>query len=114
MPKSVAYGAYRRAGSRLYGDVAKMAGKPRGRRGPSATSSCATAEEPTRAGTSGHRVKPADVSAGAMDGNERPRKRALLAAEGVLLRGFARRVEARSRLTSLPKQTSAKVGRNGQ
>jgi O-6-methylguanine DNA methyltransferase len=87
-----------------YGDVAKMAGKPRAARAVgNIMRDCGRADVPC------HRVIAAGGRLGGYGGNE-ALKRALLAAEGVPLRG-SRVVLKTSRLMSLPKQTSAKPGR---
>lgn len=87
-----------------YGDVAKMAGKPRAARAVgNIMRDCGRADVPA------HRVIAAGGRLGGYGGNE-ALKRALLAAEGVPLRG-SRVVIKTIRLTSLPKQTSAKLRR---
>jgi len=85
-----------------YGDVAKMAGKPRAARAVgNIMRDCGRADVPA------HRVIAAAGRLGGYGGNE-GLKRALLAAEGVPLRG-SRVVLKTVRMTSLPKRTSAKV-----
>lgn len=87
-----------------YGDVAKMAGKPRAARAVgNIMRDCGRSDVPA------HRVIAAGGRLGGYGGNE-ALKRALLAAEGVPLRG-SRVVLKTVRLTSLRKQTSAKLSR---
>jgi O-6-methylguanine DNA methyltransferase len=84
-----------------YGDVAKMAGKSRAARAVGNIMRDCGTDVPA------HRVIAAGGRLGGYGGNE-ALKRALLAAEGVPLRG-SRVVLKTVRLTSLAKQTSAKV-----
>jgi O-6-methylguanine DNA methyltransferase len=89
-----------------YGDVAKMAGKPRAARAVgNIMRDCGRADVPC------HRVIAAGGRLGGYGGNE-ALKRALLAAEGVPLRG-SRVVLKATRLTSLTKNSGAKVRGTG-
>ncbi len=85
-----------------YGDVAKMAGKPRAARAVgNIMRDCGRADVPC------HRVIAAGGRLGGYGGNE-ALKRALLAAEGVPLRG-SRVVLKATRLTSLTQKPGAKL-----